>query len=43
MPEGMPRLSVVLDDPRLSLARERAEAKDDAAAAQEVDRVEALV
>jgi soluble lytic murein transglycosylase len=42
-PEGMPRLSVVLDDPRLSLARERAEAKDDAAAAQEVDRVEAVV
>ncbi len=39
VPEGMPRLSVVLDDPRLPLARERAEAKDDAAAAHEVDRV----
>ncbi len=43
VPEGMPRLSVVLDDPRLSLARDRVAAKDDAAAAREVDRVEATV
>ncbi len=41
IPEGMPPLSVVLDDPRLALARERAAAKDDSAAASEVDRVEA--
>jgi soluble lytic murein transglycosylase len=37
--DGMPRVAVVLDDPRLALARERAEAKDDSAAAREVDRV----
>jgi soluble lytic murein transglycosylase len=37
----MPRLSVVLDDPRLALARERTEAKDDSAAAREVDRAAA--
>ena len=43
MPEGMPRLSVVLDDPRLALARDRVAAKDDAAAAREVDRVQAGV
>ena len=41
--EGMPRLSVVLDDPRLSLARDRVDAKDDGAAAREVDRVLASV
>jgi soluble lytic murein transglycosylase len=39
VPDGMPRVSVVLDDPRLALARERAEAKDDAGSAAEVDRV----
>ena len=37
--DGMPRLSVVLDDPRLALARERTLAKDDSGAAREVDRV----
>jgi len=41
VPEGMPHLSVVLDDPRLALARERTEAKDDSAAAREVDRAAA--
>ena len=40
---GMPRLAVVLDDPRLSVARGLVDAKDDAAAAQEVDRVRAGV
>jgi soluble lytic murein transglycosylase len=40
---GMPRLAVVLDDPRLSLARALVDAKDDVAAAQEVDRVRATV
>jgi soluble lytic murein transglycosylase len=40
-PDGMPRLSVVLDDPLLAVARERAEAKDDSAAAMELDRVQA--
>jgi soluble lytic murein transglycosylase len=39
--EGLPRLSVVLDDPRLALARDRTEAKDDFAASREVDRVRA--
>ncbi len=43
VPDGMPRLSVVLDDPRLALARAHAEAKEDAAAAAEVDRVLASV
>jgi peptidoglycan lytic transglycosylase len=41
--EGMPRLSVVLDDPRLSLARDLTLAKDDSGAAREVDRVRATV
>ncbi|HEX3770639.1 MAG TPA: transglycosylase SLT domain-containing protein [Polyangiaceae bacterium] len=36
---GMPRLAVVLDDPRLAAARERTDAKDDFAAARELDRV----
>ena len=37
--EGCRASPVVLDDPRLSLARDRVDAKDDAAAAREVDRV----
>jgi soluble lytic murein transglycosylase len=41
--DALPRLSVVLDDPRLALARDRVEAKDDFAAAREVDRVRAEV
>src|ERR1019366_1384549 len=41
--DGVPRLSVVLEDPRLALARDRVEAKDDFAAAREVDRVRAEV
>ncbi len=39
--EGIPRLSAVLEDPRLSFARERVDAHDDSAAAREVDRVQA--
>ena len=41
--DGMPRLTVVLDDPRLASARERVDAKDDSGAAREVDRVLATV
>ena len=41
--DGMPRLAVVLDDPRLSLARDLVGAKDDSGAAREVDRVRATV
>ncbi len=41
--EGMPRLFAVLDDPRLSFARERVDAHDDSAAAREVDLVRARV
>jgi soluble lytic murein transglycosylase len=37
----MPRLAVVLDDPRLAVARERDGAGDESAAAAEVDRVQA--
>lgn len=37
--EGMPRVEVVLDDPRLTVARERHEAADDGAAAREIERV----
>ncbi len=39
VPEGLPRLAVVLDDPLLAAARERDAAKDDTAAAAEVERV----
>jgi soluble lytic murein transglycosylase len=39
--EGMPRLERVLDDARLSVAREYDEAGDDSGAAREVDRVRA--
>jgi soluble lytic murein transglycosylase len=38
---GMPRLAVVLDDPRLVAARERDAAGDESAAAAEVDKVQA--
>jgi len=41
--EGLPRIAVVLDDPRLLLARERVQARDDSAAAREVERVQAEV
>jgi len=41
--DGLPRIAVVLDDPRLSVAREREQARDDSAAALEVDRVMAGV
>jgi soluble lytic murein transglycosylase len=40
---GMPRLAAVLEDPRLSFARERVDARDDSAAAREVDLVRARV
>jgi soluble lytic murein transglycosylase len=39
--DGLPKISVVLDDPRLLAARERQQARDDSAAAREVDRVQA--
>jgi soluble lytic murein transglycosylase len=39
--EGLPKIRVVLDDPRLLSARERDQARDDGAAAREVDRVQA--
>ena len=41
--DGMPRLTVILDDPRLTAAREREDARDDSGAAREVDRVLAAV
>lgn len=39
--EGMPRLAVVLDDPRLAAARERARAHDPSGAARTLDAVRA--
>jgi soluble lytic murein transglycosylase len=41
--EGMPGLAVVLDDPRLAIARERARAHDPSAAARALDGVRAQV
>jgi soluble lytic murein transglycosylase len=41
--DGLPRIAAVLDDPRLSFARDRVDAHDDAAAAREVDLVRARV
>jgi soluble lytic murein transglycosylase len=41
--DGMPQIEVVLDDPRLAGAREYELARDDSAAAREVERVRAAV
>jgi soluble lytic murein transglycosylase len=41
--EGLPKLTPVLDDPRLAAARSREDAGDEAAAAREVERVSATV
>ncbi len=43
MEEGLPHLSAVLEDPRLSFARQRVDARDDSGAAREVERVRAGV
>ena len=37
--DGLPKIAVVLDDPRLSVAREREQVRDNSAAAFEVERV----